>query len=420
MVGAVMATKFSAPKDQRFECRDCPARCCRLPWAIKFSSEEVDRYLAEPWVQERAQVEGLNVLARGILPMREHERRLQCIFLDDDQMCGMQKQFGHSYIPRACQAFPFGFMHNEKGEVVAQLSQLCPSIRENYGKPVDKQLKLKVKQKGDIERMTTAMSSLGRVLLSQNQYLQVARAWAAELRKDLSPTDILAHLYDRMMVFDQALPTGSERVANKAIESALERSKDTLLEPLEPLARPSFHARALYSYLLGNLCYPARVRQPHRVFGGGGLQGVRALFGKWAWLRQRGTVDMLFVEEPFRLQRVGAVKRFLDQPTGAQIRDYLLLTIQRRQLFATPRYIHDPIIDMSLATVLISRFARCKAAADGRNTVTPADVREGISVAELVLVSHVALADEGKTMSNLRVLMLSSRDKLRALLASEA
>ena len=415
-----MATKFSAPKDQRFECRDCPARCCRLPWAIKFSQDEVDRYLAEPWVQTRAGVDGLNVIAGGTLPMREHERRLQCLFLDEDQLCGMQKQFGHSYIPRACQAFPFGFIKNEKGEILAQLSQLCPSIRENYGKPVDKQLKIKLKQKGDVERMTTAMSSLGRVLLGQNQYLEVARAWTTELRKELSPADILAHLYDRMMTFDRALPEGSERVENKAVERALAQARDTLPDPLEPTPRASFHARALYSYLLGNLCYPARVRQSHRVGGGGALHGVRSLLNKWAWLRERGTVDMLFVKNRFRLQRVRSVKRFLDQPTGALVRQYLLLTVQRRQLFATPRYIHDPIIDMCLATALISRFARCMAAADERDTVTDADVREAISVAELVLVSHVTLAEEGKTMSNLRVLMLSSRDKLRALLASEA
>ena len=420
MVHAAMATKFSAPKDQRFECRDCPARCCRLPWAIQFSSEEADRYLAEPWVRERAGSDGLNVLAGGVLPMREHERRLQCVFLDEDQLCGMQKQFGHQYIPRSCQAFPFGFLNNEKGEVVAQLSQLCPSIRENYGKPVDKQLKQKLKQKAEIERMTTAMSTLGRVLLSRQQYLLIARSWSAALRCELSPVDILAHLYDRMMLFEQALPGGAERIANRDVESALEQSEAALPEPLEPLAKPSFHARALYSYLLGNLCYPARVRQPHRVGKSGAFSGLRALAKKWAWLRGRGTVDLLFVPKPLRLQRVASVEHFLDKPNGALVRHYLLLTIQRRQLFTSPRYVYDPIIDMCLATVLISRFARCMAAADERNTVNSADIREAISVTELVLMSHVALAAEGKTMSNLRVLMLSNRDKLRALLASEA
>lgn len=418
-----MATKFSAPQDQRFECRDCPARCCRVPWAIKFSNEEAERYVNEPWVQERAGDEGLHVLARGVLPMREHERRLQCIFLDDDQLCALQKQFGHRYIPRPCQAFPFGFVKNEKGELVAQLSRLCPSIRDNYGHPVAKQLKAKLQQKGDSERMTTAMSTLTRVLLSQKQYLEVARMWAKELRKDLSPADILAHLYDRMMVFDRAVADsadGAEKVSRSAVEQALETSHSALLEPLERQEKPSFHARALYSYLLGNLCYPARVRQPHRVGAGGALQGLRALGNKWAWLRDRGTVDMLFVPQPFRLQRARAVERFLDQPTGALVREYLLLTIQRRQLFTTPRYIHDPIVDLCLATALISRFARCMAAADDRNTVTNEDVREAIGVAELVLISHVTRADEGKSMSNLRVLLLSDRVKLRALLASES
>ena len=31
------------------------------------------------------------------------------MFLDDDMLCSMQKRFGHEYLPRTCQAFPFAF-----------------------------------------------------------------------------------------------------------------------------------------------------------------------------------------------------------------------------------------------------------------------------------------------------------------------
>jgi lysine-N-methylase len=416
-----MATKFSSPPDQLFECRDCPARCCRVPWSIRFSSEEIERYVSEPWVRERAGDEAMGVLARGVLPMREHERRLQCVFLDDDRLCSLQKQFGHSYIPRACQAFPFGFIRDEKGRALAQLSRLCPSIRDNYGKPVSKQLRAKLDQKGGIERMTTAMSTQSRVVLSQPQYLRVARSWADELARDRSPADVLAHIYDQMGVFDSAIPETMERATDAIVTAALEQARAHTPEPLESRPKPSFHARVLYSYLLGNLCYPSRVRQAHRVGrASASLEAVRSFGNKLAWMRGRGTVDMLFAPGPFALQRVRDVEPFLAGPQGALVRDYLRAVLDRRQLFAQPRYVLAVVIDLCLATVLISRFARCLAVASDRQTVTPEDVREGISVAELVLLSHITLAEEGKTMKNLRLLLLSDRAKLRQLLASEA
>jgi Fe-S-cluster containining protein len=108
------AAKIISPPDQRFECRDCPARCCRLPWRVGLEPEEVDRYLADPWVRERAGDEGVPILERGVLPMREHDRKLQCVFLDDD---GLQhaEAVSHAAIPRSCQAFPFGFVRGEDG-----------------------------------------------------------------------------------------------------------------------------------------------------------------------------------------------------------------------------------------------------------------------------------------------------------------
>jgi lysine-N-methylase len=391
-----------------------------VPWSIRFSSEETERYLAEPWIRERAGDDALRVLGRGMLPMREHERRLQCVFLDDDRLCSLQKQFGHSYIPRACQAFPFGFIRDEKGMALAQLSRLCPSIRDNYGKPVRKQLRAKLDQKGSIERMTTAMSTQSRVLLSQPQYLRVARSWATQLDADLSAADVLARVYDQMAVFDSAIPAEVERASDATVKAALEQARGHTPEPLEPRSKPSFHARVLYSYLLGNLCYPSRVRQPHRVGRAPWFHGVRSLSNKLAWMRGRGTVDMLFVPQPFALQRVSEVEPPLAGPQGALVRDYLRAVLDRRQLFSQPRYLLAVIIDLCLATVLISRFARCMAVAGDRREVTADDVREGISVAELVLLSHVTLAEEGTTMKNLRLLLLTDRDKLRQLLASEA
>lgn len=417
-----MATKLSSPPNQKFECRDCPARCCRLPWNIRFSSDEARRYLAEPWVRERAGDEGALVISRGVLPMREKDHRLQCVFLDDDMLCSMQKRFGHEYIPKSCQAFPFGFVRDEKDVVVAQLSQLCPSIRENYGKPVDRQLKAKLQQRGDAERMSKALATLSGVILPQPQYLRAVKHWEDQLATDASPASTLARLYDWTTAFERALPQGAERAADASVDAALAHASAEAPAPLEPRKKPSFYSRVLFAYLLGNLSYPSRVREAHRIEKAPWteLQALRSFGNKVAWMLGRGSIELLFIPRPFKLQRVRTVDRFLAGDEGTVVKDYLRLVLQRRHIFSAPRHLLAAVLDLSLATVVISRFARCRAAADGRVKVSLEDVREGISVAELTLLSHAALSEQGKLMKNLRWLLLTKREGFRALLATEA
>jgi lysine-N-methylase len=421
-MAAKRSSKLSSPPDQKFECRDCPARCCRLPWSIRFSGEEAARYLAEPWVRERVGSEGAEVIARGVLPMRDKARRLQCVFLDDDMLCSLQKRFGHGYIPRACQAFPFGFVRGERDIVVAQLSQLCPSIRDNYGKPVDRQLAAKLQQKGGAERMTTAMATLSGIFISQPGYLRLSRVWEEQLAGEASPADTLARLYDWTRAFEAALPPGVERATDASVDAALEKAEEAAVAPLAPRVGASFHARVLFAYLLGNLCYPSRVTLAHRIERAPWtrLEGPRGHGNKAAWFLGWGTVDMLLVPRPFKLQRVRGVERFLSREEGALVKDYLRLVLERRQIFSQPRHLLAVVLDLALATAVISRFARCRAAADERTKVTPEDVREGISVAELLLLSHAALSEQGRFMRNLRWLLLGSREGFRRLLATEA
>jgi lysine-N-methylase len=252
-----MSPKFVVKEAQRYECRDCPARCCRVPWSIRFGPEETERFLADPWITLRVGEEGRRVLAKGMLPQREHERRLQCVFLDEDELCSLHKRYGHEYLPRGCQAFPFGFLQGGGNRVTPQLSLLCPSIRDNYGHPVKGQLPAKLKQRGEVDRTSTALSTTTGVILSRAQYLAIAGDWQQALAGDGSALDVLAHLVDRLDAFEQALPEG-ERAAEVAVKSARRKAAAVEPEPLPTLARPSFHARALYSYLLGNLSYPSR------------------------------------------------------------------------------------------------------------------------------------------------------------------
>jgi lysine-N-methylase len=414
-----MASKFSFPQNQRFECRDCPAKCCRLPARIRITGEEAERYLADPWVRERAGDEGVRIIQGGGLPIHEKDRGPQCVFLDDDNLCSMQKRFGHDYIPRTCQAFPFAFTRDHSDVIVAQLSQLCPSSRDNYGHPVAKQLPIKLRQKGVTEQISMEMATLGGAILSPAQYLRAARRWEEELGAAVSPAITLARLYDFTSAFEAALPAGLERASDAAVDEALGRAGEPTTAPPAPRKSPSFYARVLFACVLGYLCYPSRVKLAHRIGKASRLSGWRSLANKIAWMIDWGTVDMQYIPRPFRLRRVNAVDPFLSESDAGPVREYLRLVLQRRQIFCEPRHLLAVVVDLALATAIISRFARCRAAADNRTRVTPEDVREGISVAELVLVSHVDVSARGPLLRALCRLLLTSRAGFLGVLASE-
>lgn len=218
---ADMPTKFVFDGEQRFACRDCPARCCRLPVAIPLNQEEIARYRAEPWIRERVGGDGMTWIENGKIPTVDAHRILQCIFLDDDGLCAMQKRFGHAFLPQTCQSFPFGFVRNEKGALVAQMSQLCPSIRDGYGELITaKRLTEKLAQKGGEERMSKAMGTRHGRILSQAQYIRVVERWLDRLRSDALPPQVLLELYDWTLAFEDALPGNAEKPSDADVTAA--------------------------------------------------------------------------------------------------------------------------------------------------------------------------------------------------------
>jgi lysine-N-methylase len=282
-------------------------------------------------------------------------------------------------------------------------------------------VQLKFKQRGVHERMSKAMSTIGRQFLSQSQYLQIVRFWSARLATDESPARILAELYDVTQSIEERLVGEPEKPSDTVINNALLAASRISVLPLEPRAKTPFYARSLFAYLLGNLCYPSRVLLPFRIERPSRLLStVRDLYTKAKWLLGRGKVDLLYVSRLVPLGRVVNVSHFLGHAEGKIVREFLVQVIARRHLLSHPRYLRDVLLDLALAAVTISRYARCRAASDGRNVVSRADVADGIAVAELILVAHSSLSEQGRTMRELRRMLLVSRKHYRDLLASEA
>lgn len=415
-----MTPKFVFDDSQRFDCRDCPARCCRLPVAVPLNEDEVARYTAEPWIRERVGDPGMTWIEKGVVPTRDVDRILQCAFLDEDELCSMQKKFGHDFLPQTCKSFPFGFVSNEKNQLVAQMSQLCPAVRDNYGELITvERLKEKLAEKGGSERMSKAMATRHGRILNQKQYMRIVQRWLDRLGGEEAPPRVLLELYDWTVAFENAVPGEAEKPDDAGVTTALEKADETKVVPFQLSTSTPFQARMLHTYVLGGLSYPTRVAFAHRLDKPGPLQTLRSLFTKLKWLLGRGSVDLIYIPKPVPLKKVDEVKRFLSTDKARPIARLLRLVVERRQIFRDPRHMMEVLIDLTLSTVIISRYARCRAASEGRSEVNELDVRSGISVAELALLGHASQRKAGRFMRNTRRTLIAGRENFLRMLASE-
>jgi lysine-N-methylase len=264
-----------------------------MPWTIRFDDSVAARFAAEPFVRERVGDAGLAVIARGMLPTRVEARRLQCVFLDEDELCSLQKRFGHAYLPAPCQSFPFSFVADEHGASIAQLSRLCPSIRDHRGAPVLPMLPAKLAESGGAARLTHRMATLSGVMLGRPQFLKVAATWAAHLAASDDLASTLARLVELTHALERGLE-GGEYVADATLDAALAAAEETSPATTPPRAT-SYWARLFFAFTLGNLAYPSRLRQPDRVDPPVPFEGLRALWNKLVFLFERGRVDLLLL-----------------------------------------------------------------------------------------------------------------------------
>lgn len=388
--------------------------------AIPLNTQEIERFSKEPWVRERVGDAGMAWIAKGVVPIRDVDQMPQCVFLDDDELCSMQKKLGHDFLPQTCQSFPFGFVSNEKDQLVAQMSQLCPSIRDGIGDLVTVQrLRDKLSQKGGSERMSKAMATRHGRILTQSQYMRVVHKWLERLERQAPPLELLSELYDWTKAFEDALPGSSEKPDDAGVTEALARADETQLFRFQLSTSLPFQARTLHAYVLGGLSYPSRVALHHRIDPRSAMQSLRVLWTKLKWILCRGSVHVLYIRNPVPLGSVDGVERFLGTEKARPINRLLRLVLERRQIFRDPRFLMEVIIDLALSTIVISRYARCRAASEGRTEVQAADIHEGISIVELALLGHASQRQAGATLRNMRRTLIAARENYLRLLASE-
>jgi lysine-N-methylase len=402
------------PPGRNYACRDCPGRCC-TSWGIPVTPDERGRILTDSIARDRLGSRGTAILKAGILPMQERDGNLACVFLDEDMLCSLHRRHGHEFLPAPCQAFPFGFSENEHQQPVALLSRYCPSIRDNYGEPVETIISAKLKQAGGAAPMAEKMGLRSGRTLPRAQYVAVVEEWLRLLRASEDGPSALCRIYDFTDALDEALPP-ERRPGDQEIRQII-ASTEVSCEPLEA-GRLGLSGRVMVSHLLGGICYPTRVMLAHRMTPITWWEKLRSWGNRLVWLLGVGKVQLLFVKSPVHVGRVRSVAAFLRGPLGKLVTEYLCEVLDRRQGMQKQTYLSRVIADLTLMTVLISHYARAAASAEGLTQAAERHVKEGIGIAEL-LFSHQSDAGQSVVLHQLRLNLMSNRADLRKLLAAE-
>jgi lysine-N-methylase len=383
-----------------------------MPWRYEISEEDHLRLESEAWIRERLQTLGTSFrpIASGVwnLPQIERNRRMVCGFLDEDDRCSIHRQMGEAALAHVCRAFPVDFLKENDGTVTPLLSHLCPSIRDNYGDPLEQKLPA-FREAVPAPKLLPDHFELGGSLPGEARAL-LEDFWIRQLQT-------------------RPLREGLSRILEGMEKLSEERSVDNP-PPLEDLLRqveagleteptvpttPSLLGRLLLAFTLAPMAHPLRLMD----LRGRGWSMRLALFRIMkALVQERGRLDLLMTPGEVELKKASEiVSPVLEATLEADIRRFLLIVIRRRDLFLRHSDATRAVLHLTLALVVISRFARIHAAASGRDRCELKDVREGISAAEFSVLFHGSNAPQGSLLDGIYNLAAQNPLTVRNLLA---
>ncbi len=390
-----MATEFHAPHGQHFECRDCASRCCVMPWKVVVTEEEKQRFESEAWIRERLASHGVAIESVGDglyrLPALVRNRRLECVFLDEDGLCSQVKRHDREFWSRTCKTFPFDFFEVAEGQVHVSLSQHCPAIRDNYGKPLGPQLEQYFSTfGGKATRIAETMQLGGMTQLNRPQYLRVAQLWREQIAAADSLPQGLLNSYDltqslAVALLDKTNPTDEEFHA--AIDTV---TREFTPESIPRQKKSSLLARLLLSLHLSRRSYPiwsylskpdsSKIRSAYYAY----RNTLRLLRGK-------GEIDLILLPRAFELSLSDGVDSAMENPALAdRAKHFFDDVLTRGNLFLRSRAMNQALLDLFLSLAILLRIARYRAAASGRRVPDMSDLGEGLSYAECIALYHVA------------------------------
>jgi len=379
------------PQQMRFTCRMC-AGCCRAGWHITLSDGEAERFRHHDWATARPRTAGLELLE----PVGEDRWNLgrvdgACVFLDEDNLCAIQKELGADSKPLMCRQFPYHLTATPDG-IVASLDFACPTVVANDGAPL-------AEQESDIRAIATDLQTAAAGTDSPTQSARAEKqpqiragvplAWADYLVLERILIEVLEDLgrplTERLLICDQLVQEADKRSAPGAMQPWLDgvRSADwgTLVTSSPRRASP-MRQRALISWPVAIMEY-AWAKQRKRPVSANSrvsmalaiVPGQKELFLHSAdaslnLLRMRNT---RFAQDDVRLTET--------------LTRYLSAFVARKGLIKSTT-VRDGYRYFVLYVGTIRWYAVARAVMAGREAVEEGDVRWAIQLVERTL-SHI-------------------------------
>jgi lysine-N-methylase len=128
------------PIVERWDCRSC-GFCCRST-RFKLSGEDLRKLREQAW-EKHPDFKGVAIVTRHGL-LRKHYRLGRrpdgsCVFLTDDNLCRIHRDFGEPAKPLVCRMFPFQLVPLKDCAFVT-LRQYCPTAAAELGRPLEEYL----------------------------------------------------------------------------------------------------------------------------------------------------------------------------------------------------------------------------------------------------------------------------------------
>ncbi len=357
-------TNFWCSKDQNYRCTECPARCCRLPWSIPVSTEEkafletADATAAR--LRERNKSFKKNKKGNYVLPFYEHDKFLQCVFLDTDGLCLVQKTFGHDKLPWICQAYPFDFITDDSGDIKVCLSKVCPSIRDNYGDPIEQNLFSKFAQAKRKAQPIPQGIYLGRKWLKQKSYLKLSNICIEILRSEKYVPDALIKMH--------SLVTTLEVVLKNDEHEDIAALANKLLANYNASCWNNWEKRTNYESVIQS------------------ISGVEIAKTVFQLLNRFGQVDILLIPGALDLNSIKSLYFDWDKKDiHNTVCNYLICLLERGSLYIHQKNFLNIVFSLAIASSLLTILSRAYSAAENKQEVDSSSVQKATSIVDLRL-----------------------------------
>lgn len=404
------------PTIQNWNCHNCGG-CCRQH-VIEITPQEKDRIERQGWDQDPATQDSPVILSDGKTHRLAHRPDGACVFLDPNGLCRIHARYGEPAKPLACRVYPYAF-HPAGEDVAVSLRFSCPSVVENKGLALDKQLgelnKIAHKVVTGNHRDFKAPLIRPGQQTNWDDFLEIVDMLDAVLQEE--PPVLIAVL--RLLSIADLLEEASfEKITGDRLTEFLQLIAQTALLSVSELpSAPSSRPRSIAQRHL-RMLVAQYVRQDTMADLDSGLRGYWARFKtSLRFTRGKGdipsdrpelpTVDFAAVEEPFAI----ADSETIDE----MLRRYFRVKIQGIH-FCGSAYYDAPLVEGLRSLLLVwpsvMWVARWHAAGQNRRQIDATDVGLALAVVDH---NHGYSEAFGLKPARLRVRLLARMNQISPL-----